>query len=63
MKNPNSQSALAEACMMDHLARGVTTKHDLLELVETEMDLPKPTVRRVKASLKKTLQEYLKVLE
>jgi len=58
-----SQSGLAADCMMRHLARGVSKKEDLINLVVTEMDLPRPTVRRVKATLKKTLQQYLKVLE
>ena len=59
----NSQNKMAVDCMMKHLERGVSNKSDLLRLVETELDLPRPTVRRVKALVKATLQQYLKVLE
>ena len=62
MKETSQSGQIADR-MMQLLAAGIKTKEQLVTKIVDEMDVPRPTARRVKGQLEKTLKEYLKVLK
>jgi len=58
-----TQSKIIEAMLLTCIEdKNMTDKNKIMELVVKELEVPKPTVRRVKLNTIKKYQNYIKIL-
>lgn len=60
----DSQTKLIENAILEEITKDIhTNKNQIISAVVDELDVPRPTVRRVKANMVKKMKQRVKILE
>ena len=58
-----SQASTIEQCIEKYIDQGMTDKSEIFTKVVDELNVPRPTVRRVARDLRSKLENYAKILK
>ena len=58
-----NQSAVIKEAINSYIDQGLTSKQEIYSKIVDDLDVPRPTVRRVASDLRNELMEKIKILQ